>query len=214
MGLYNKKGIYCIRNTKNNKMYIGSTYVSFGDRRDVHMTFLRCGTHHNKELQNDYDNQGENDFVFEIIEEIYSDNPDDYYSREMYYISLYDTFKNGYNKTAGGTGAYGTTLSKEKIRRLSDINRERMLNTKLSDSVKENMRKSRNKNNSRSYDNGKILTEEQVKNIKEELISGKRVSDMAKKYNVTVACISSINRNRTWKNIKVYGWDDYIERSK
>lgn len=214
MSLYKKKGIYCIRNIVNNKRYIGSTYLSFGDRRDVHFAMLRNGKHHSKLLQDDYNKYGENNFLFEIIEEVYSDISDDYYNREKFYIEKFDSFNSGYNKTLGGLGSKGTTTSIEKRNILSEINRKRMTGTILCKETRNKMKASRENNKNRTYGNGSILTKEQVVDIKNMLISGKRVADIAETYNVTTSCISSINKNRNWKSVEVDGWKEYLERNR
>ncbi|MBQ8035760.1 MAG: GIY-YIG nuclease family protein, partial [Proteobacteria bacterium] len=49
--VYYKYGIYGIRNRINDKLYIGKTMVSFGDRWDCHKAQLRANYHDNKHLQ-------------------------------------------------------------------------------------------------------------------------------------------------------------------
>lgn len=61
-------GIYAIKNTLNNKMYIGST-ACFKTRWRRHRQCLRGGYHHSVHLQRSYDKLGESRFVFIILEE-------------------------------------------------------------------------------------------------------------------------------------------------
>lgn len=61
-------GIYAIKNTLNNKMYIGST-ACFKTRWRRHRQCLRGGYHHSLHLQRSYDKLGESRFVFIILEE-------------------------------------------------------------------------------------------------------------------------------------------------
>lgn len=58
--------VYRIFNKKNGRMYIGSTnnYIA---RKHEHFGSLRKGTHHNKNLQLDFNEFKESSFVFEII---------------------------------------------------------------------------------------------------------------------------------------------------
>lgn len=49
-----KAGIYYLRNTKNNKIYIGSTSRNFETRWLEHLERLADGTHHNKAMLTDY----------------------------------------------------------------------------------------------------------------------------------------------------------------
>lgn len=60
-------GIYCIRNTLNNKRYIGSTH-NFRVRRSAHFAALRKGNHPTRKLQRAFDKYGEAAFVFEVLE--------------------------------------------------------------------------------------------------------------------------------------------------
>lgn len=60
-------GIYQIRNTVNNKLYIGQT-KSFTNRKRSHFKELQKGTHYNKYLQRSFAKYGEQCFVFEILE--------------------------------------------------------------------------------------------------------------------------------------------------
>ena len=59
--------IYRILNTKNNKVYIGSTNRGY-HRLEEHKKRLKSGKHVNKHLQSSWDRNGENSFLFEIIE--------------------------------------------------------------------------------------------------------------------------------------------------
>lgn len=58
--------VYRIFNKKNGRMYIGSTnnYIA---RKHEHFSRLRNGTHHNKNLQRDFNEFKESSFIFEII---------------------------------------------------------------------------------------------------------------------------------------------------
>lgn len=62
-------GIYQIRNTLNGKRYIGSA-KDFASRWSDHRTALRRGTHRNRHLQFAWKKYGEDDFVFEKLEEV------------------------------------------------------------------------------------------------------------------------------------------------
>jgi group I intron endonuclease len=58
--------IYQIRNTKNNRIYIGSTQ-NLKTRKTRHLRELKRGIHHNLHLQRAYNKHG-NTFVFEVLE--------------------------------------------------------------------------------------------------------------------------------------------------
>lgn len=59
-------GIYCIRNTKNEKVYVESTknFKAMSGRR----LLLNMGSHMNKALQNEWKEYGADAFEFEILE--------------------------------------------------------------------------------------------------------------------------------------------------
>lgn len=61
-------GIYAIKNTLNNKMYIGST-ACFKNRWRRHRQCLRGNYHHSPHLQRSYNKLGESRFVFIVLEE-------------------------------------------------------------------------------------------------------------------------------------------------
>lgn len=62
-------GIYIIENKINKKYYIGSTTQSFERRFYHHKLNLRRGTHHSIRLQRAWDKYGEDNFIFDILEE-------------------------------------------------------------------------------------------------------------------------------------------------
>lgn len=91
----NSMGIYCIRNIKNNKRYIGQS-VNLERRYNEHFIDLKNRTHHSIKLQKAYDSESNKDiFQFEIIEFVDYDYELDI--REQYYIDFYDSHYNGYN---------------------------------------------------------------------------------------------------------------------
>lgn len=63
----NKKGIYKITNSLNNKIYIGSTNTSFNLRWNQHSCSLFGNWHHNQYLQNAF-NKYKCEWTFEILE--------------------------------------------------------------------------------------------------------------------------------------------------
>lgn len=87
----NEKGIYCIINTKNNKVYIGSTQTSFERRFLTHYWRLIKNSHENKYLQAAW-NKDKDFFVFRIM--LITDD----ISWEQRAFDLYKPFKKrGYN---------------------------------------------------------------------------------------------------------------------
>lgn len=99
-------GIYMIKNTSNNKIYIGQS-VNIYKRWEKHKSDLNNNRHDNKHLQNAWNKYGEDCFDFSIIEECVENELND---REIYYIQLYYSYNNlyGYNMTFGGDGCVPT----------------------------------------------------------------------------------------------------------
>jgi len=77
--------IYRIVNVKNSRVYIGST-VCFINRKSQHIKDLIEKKHHNFRLQKDFNKQGIDSFVFEILETGYR-NKKDLFLREYELIA-------------------------------------------------------------------------------------------------------------------------------
>lgn len=111
------RGVYSITNKINNKRYIGiSCYIE--TRWHRHKWALNNDRHENIKLLNAWRKYGEDNFIFEIIEEI--NDIDDLSEREKYYISSYDSFKNGYNRSLGGDGTIGFVADEERLKVMSE----------------------------------------------------------------------------------------------
>lgn len=81
----NKKGIYKIINSFNNKIYIGSTNLPFKLRWNQHSCSLFGNWHHNQHLQYAF-NKYKCEWTFEILEVI--NNPINLRKREGYWIKF------------------------------------------------------------------------------------------------------------------------------
>ena len=92
-------GIYCIRNTVNNKRYIGSA-VNLWERITQHQKELNKQIHFNLHLQRSWDKYGEDVFEVEILETVNGIEYNTLLQIEDNYIKLYDSIndKLGYNK--------------------------------------------------------------------------------------------------------------------
>jgi len=113
-----KQGIYQIKNITNNKCYIDKS-VNIKNRLKRHIRDLKNNNHiyRNKQLdhlQNSWNEDGEENFIFNILEEC---NKEQLNEREIYWINYYqsDDPKYGYNKTKGGDGGILTEETKKKI---------------------------------------------------------------------------------------------------
>ncbi len=112
----NKPGIYAIKNTVNNRIYVGSS-INLQERKCEHYRRLRLGEHCNPFLQADY-NKHDGDKVYEFIELEIVEDINLLIEREQHYIDQYfDNQDKCFNicKTAGSQlGMKHTDESKKK----------------------------------------------------------------------------------------------------
>lgn len=96
----NKCGIYMIKNTINEKIYIGMTRSSFTQRLKEHNNLLKTNKHHNIHLQNSFNKYSVNSFEFIVLEVIskFENNLKYFLEREDYFMHHNDALsENGYN---------------------------------------------------------------------------------------------------------------------
>ena len=62
-------GIYQVKNIVNGKVFLGSS-LNLEGPLNRHKFMLKIGSHTNKALQNDWNELGPDNFVFEILEEV------------------------------------------------------------------------------------------------------------------------------------------------
>jgi GIY-YIG catalytic domain len=91
--------VYCITNTKTGRQYVGLDSY-WPARRNYHLGMLRRNVHGNQHLQNSFNRDGEQAFVFSLLERF--EDPLEMGKREQYWIDTLDTYHNGYNMTRGG----------------------------------------------------------------------------------------------------------------
>lgn len=105
--------IYIIRNTINNKVYIGQTRTSVNQRWKEHLRHAKYGDQVINRAMKKY---GVNNFYIETLEVCSIDILDD---REIYYIDLYNSTDKtkGYNVSIGGN----TPRFKRKALSISDL---------------------------------------------------------------------------------------------
>lgn len=94
--------IYKHYNIITNKVYIGLTKNSMESRWKEHIKSSRNNTGY--KFHKAIEQYGEQCFLHEELLRV--DDLEQAKRLEMYYIELYDSFKNGYNSTTGGDGTY------------------------------------------------------------------------------------------------------------
>lgn len=118
--IYKRSGIYSIVNKINGYRYIGQS-KNVTIRLSQHKTLLRNNHHIYRNgdlslLQKAWNKYGEDSFKFTIIEFC---DPDKLNDREMYWIDFYkcnhSKYRQGYNVTDGGEGAYSNKNVKGRI---------------------------------------------------------------------------------------------------
>lgn len=111
MGYTKIKGIYKITCNINGKVYIGRS-VNIKVRWCRHRYDLRDGIHWNKGMQEDYNKYGLEAFSFETIYEALNDiTNQELDDLERGFINQYNSYRDGYNETLGGTGNLGKSFT-------------------------------------------------------------------------------------------------------
>lgn len=115
--------IYKITNLTNNKHYIGLTN-NIERRRSRHFCDLAHNRHDNHYLQKEFNIYGPSQFDFSVI--FYGDvTYEEISEKERFYISEYDSYRNGYNQNEGGNfgpSNGGSRLSRSDIMCILAIN--------------------------------------------------------------------------------------------
>lgn len=87
-------GIYTITNKVTGKLYIGESLDIYRRWHDEHIPQLRKNRHYNKELQNDFNKYGEENFSFEVLERYSGNDPISTKARililESYFITQFE----------------------------------------------------------------------------------------------------------------------------
>ena len=96
--------IYIIKNTVNDYVYIGQTRRSIEIRWKEHLR--HCDQEKNQVLGRAMRKHGKDKFFIEQLEECDDALLDE---KEIYWIKHFNSFHNGYNVTAGGTGGFEMT---------------------------------------------------------------------------------------------------------
>lgn len=110
-------GIYSYTNKTNGKMYIGQS-KNLESRKNKH---LSCAFNPNDPnfdaiIHQAFRKHGYENFEYNVLEECLVDELND---REIYWITYYDTFNNGYNLTPGGSYAVYQKLDNDKLNEIT-----------------------------------------------------------------------------------------------
>ena len=79
-------GVYRIRNTRNNKSYVGFDR-DLSARINRHKAELKFGSHRNRELQEEWNSFGESSFQFEVLDELnHKEDSEESYIEELHVL--------------------------------------------------------------------------------------------------------------------------------
>lgn len=104
-------GVYKITNKINNKCYIGIS-TNIEHRWEQHKNPYNWDRESSKLLYKAFQKYGLENFNFDIIEQCEISQLS---QKEEFYISFYNSYKNGYNMTAGGETNQGESHPKHKL---------------------------------------------------------------------------------------------------
>ena len=170
-----------------NAVYYGQTAESFQRRYWLHRWSLRNGTHCNEHLQNSWNKYGEAAFEFSVVEVLCAEQLDEH---ERYWISLQRQNGKCYNIQDGGQPSQIAILSPEIRKHIGEMNRQRMLGSKLSDETKAKMSAShKGRRIKRATDQ---MSDEQAKQAKLSLMKGWSVKETAASVGTSYKTINNL----------------------
>ena len=111
-------GIYCIKNTINNNIYVGSS-IDINKRKREHFSSLTKNKHHSRYLQRSFNKHGKENFSFSILEECF---PEELLIREQHFIN---TLSPRYNVCRIAGNSFGTKRTEEAKNNISKAQKER-----------------------------------------------------------------------------------------
>ena len=133
--------------------------------------------------------------------------------QEKYWIEYYRTIGKCYNLQDGGQPEHlERFISLESRKRVGEINRQRMVGSKLSDETKAKMSETRKgKHPNRKND---LINREQATAIKQMLMSGLSSGEIMDILNIPYRPINGILSINTWKTAEVEGWEEFYANRK
>lgn len=157
-------GVYKITHIASGKSYIGIS-KNIERRWIQHKSWANTGKRRSA-IYAAFQKYGIDAFSWQIIEQC---QPDQLEIREQHWIAVFDTFRNGYNLTAGGE--YNKELSEESRKRMSDAHKGKKQSEEL---IAKRIKRGEN-----HYGFGKTRNDETKRKISEKL-TGLKQSDETK----------------------------------
>lgn len=131
--------IYKVTNKINGKIYIGQTvnrielrYSAKGDTviekiYNYHKNCKNRNSYYNIKLYNSIKKNGTNNFDFDIIDYAFSEH--ELNIKECLYVSLFDSFRNGYNNTVGGDSILNKDFYNTSSKKVVCLNNKKVYNS-------------------------------------------------------------------------------------
>lgn len=188
-----KPCIYMIKNTINNKVYIGSA-IGHYRRKGQHFYLLRNNKHFNSHLQNSWNKYGESNFEFRVLEFI--KDKEELSNREEFYI---DKFKSNDNSNGYNSRTYCKT----------NLGVKRSLESRLKQSISK-----KGKTPNIDYKKVAALNSKTVSGTNKETgktLVFKSIKEAGESLNIERTCISKV-LNKKLKSAGGFYWD-FIEKS-
>ena len=104
--------IYSIVNTIDNKRYVGIS-SDYKNRKRLHIWGMKNGKHKNIKIKRAVNKYGFDNFVFEVLEELESEDRMLALEKEHHYINKYNSYHKGYNQSEGFESSFLYKESKE-----------------------------------------------------------------------------------------------------
>ncbi len=192
--------IYMVVNKINDKSYIGKTYSTTEIRWKQHCREYKRVTICNRPLYRAMNKYGIE--AFEVLQ-LGKFEEGELEKQEIYFIGLFDTYRNGYNATLGGDGTKIYTFSKKEIEKaiknadsISDASRKLKVDpSTLRKYVKAYNLQLPKINYAKIYCK---VTKAQAYRIK---YGGESTKKLNKEFNLKRGVVSRIRTGKTWRNI-------------
>jgi len=196
--------IYVIRNSINDKIYIGQTSKTLKIRFNEHKRDSKKSNYYNMLIYKAMNKYGTDNFIIRPIDYIkclslncLKKSLDE---KEIYYISVFKSKSKdiGYNLTNGGAGCTGRILRESSKKKMSESKlgeKNPMFGSKWSDKKREEMVERMSGENNHNY--GKPLSNE-TKDKLSKVLTGRIISDESKqKISETMKGIKKSDKMRT-----------------
>lgn len=186
--------IYRIVNDVNDKVYIGQTVRTLKARFDRHCSSAKWAEN-SMAIKAAILKYGKEHFRIELIEECEREFLDE---REVYWISFYDSYKHGYNRTKGGQSVgYKGKLTEENKQEVIEMYKNGISPLKIASLYKVSRTTIQSLLRSKNIPIYKALANMvDIEEVKEYIRQNRPyISDVAKKFGISISSVRNIIKN-------------------